>query len=465
MINQSAAYNNTVPVLDNHFRARRPILEFRAGTRLFNFGTEGKPPVNIVDFSQTDALRTVNGSIGFGTDGYELVEGSRVIFAADLDPVVRRTIYQVSFITPDTVPPLIPEPLISLTPTADSPALLDQSVLCLNGNTLQGQSFKYDGVNWVEEQQKLNVNQPPQFDIYDASGISFGDPTTYPSTNFRGSSLFSYAVGSGPLDLYLGFPLTYLSLTNIGDIVFDNNLYADSFNYTIDSVGKTIPLSSGFVRQYNSRLAYQREIGWQTAVTQSLVRQQFQFTYNGSPVQLDIAVSTNNIVPAIQVFINATFQESYNYRVSIGTNTTTITWLTAYVPGDLIEIQVLSDQVSGQGFFQVPINLENNPLNNNSSKFTLGTIRNHYSTIAENLIGLQGPIIGANNTRDLGNIVPYGLQILQQSSPLTLAGYFMRDPNYDIFASLDFNSREYIKFKSQLLTRNSGFSNCTDYRR
>ena len=246
--------------------------------------------------------------------------------------------------------------------------------------------------------------------------------------------------------------MTYLSLTNIGDIVFDNNLYADSFNYTINNAGQTVPLSSGFVRQYNSRLTYQREIGWQTAITQSLVRQQFQFTYTGSPVQLDIAVSTNTVVPAVQVFINATFQESFNYRVSVGTNTTTITWLTVYNPGDLIEIQVLSDQVSSQGFFQVPINLENNPLNNNSTQFTLGTVRNHYSTIAQNLIGLQGPVIGANNTRDLGNIVPYGLQILQQSSPLTLAGYFMRDPNYDIFASLDFNSREYIKFKSQLLT-------------
>jgi hypothetical protein len=346
---------------------------------------------------------------------------------------------------------LISQPLISLIPAADSPALLDQSVLCLNGNTLQGQSFRYDGVNWAEEQQKLNVNQPPQFDIYDADGISFGDRVKYSSSNFLGSSLFSYAVGSGPLDLYLGFPLTYLSLTNIGDIVFDNNFYADSFTYTLNTVGQTVPLSSGFVRQYSTRLLYDREIGWQNGITQSQIRQQFQFVYDGSPSLLDIAVSTGTVVPAVQVFINATFQESYNYRVSIGTNTTTITWLTEYAPGDLIEIQVLSDQVSTNGFFQVPMNLENNPLNGNSTQFTLGTIRNHYSTIAQNLIGLQGPVIGANNTRDLGNLIPYGLQILQQSSPLTLAGYFMRDPNYDVFASLDFNSREYIKFKSLLL--------------
>ena len=47
--------------------------------------------------------------------------------------------------------------------------------------------------------------------------------------------------------------------------------------------------------------------------------------------------------------------------------------------------------------------------------------------------------------------MPYGLQILQQSSPLTLTGYFMRNLDNNIFASIAYNSAEYIKFKSQLL--------------
>ena len=462
VINASAAYNNTVPVLDNNFRAARPILEYRAGTRLYNFGTSGKSAVNIIDFTQTDALRTVSGSTGYGTDGYSLSPGSTIIFAADLDPVVRRTIYQVQFVTPDTVPPLIPEPIIVLTPTADSPALVDQNVVIIDGLTQKGISYRWDGVNWVETQQKTQVNQPPLFDIYDSNGISFGDSITYPSTSFKGSPLFSYAISTGAPDLVLGFPITYLSLTNIGDIVFDNNFYADSFNYTIDQVGQTIPLSTGFVRQYSDRVNFVREIGWQTAITPSLIRQQFQFTYDGSPLQLDVAVNENTTVPAVQIFVNATFQESYNYKVVTGTNTTTINLLTTYVPGDLIEVLVLSNQTSATAFYEVPINLENNPFNGNSKQFTLGTIRNHYSTIAENLIALSGPIIGANNTRDLGNIIPYGLQILQQSSPLTLTGYFMRDPNYDIFGALDYNSREYIKFKSLLLQTVTTFS-LSDY--
>ena len=484
VINASAAYNNTTPILDNNFRARRPILEFRAGTRLFDFGTEGLQPVNIIDYTQTDALSNVNGSVGYSTDGYTLINGSTIIFAADQDPDVRKTVYQVEFITPDTVPPLIPEPIIVLTPIAT--AVADQTVVVLSGTTEQGISSYYNGVDWspppnmwvttsgtarpagstavdsayatkiIQEgllpaQQKISVNQPPLFDIYDSKGISFGNRTVYPSSNFTGSPLFSYAIGNAAPDLVLGFPLTYLSLTNLGDIVFDNNFYKDSFNYTINSVGQTVALSTGFVRQYQTRLVFEREIGWQTAITTSLIRQQFQFTYDGSPLLLDVAVNNNTTVPAVQIFANGQFQEAYNYQYTVGTNTTTINLLTTYVPGDLIEVAVLSDQVSAMGFYQVPINLSNNPLNSNSDQFTLGTIRNHYTSIAENLIALSGPIIGANNTRDLGNIVPYGLQILQQSSPATLTGYFMRDANYDIFASLAYNSSEYIKFKSQLL--------------
>jgi hypothetical protein len=456
VINASAAYNNTTPVLDNKSRAQRPILEFRAGTKLYNFGTQGVQPVNIVDLKQQDALTNINGATGYSIDGYQFISGTTVIFTNDLDPNVRNKIYQVEFIVPDTVPPLIPEPIIYLNPIAT--VLIDQNTVSLDGVTQQGISYYYDGVNWLPAQQKHNVNQPPLFDVYDSNGVSFGDQVIYPSTNFHGSPLFSYAISTNAPDLVLGFPITYLSLTNLGDIVFDNNLYADSFKYTINNQGKTVPLSLGFVREYQDRTNFIKEIGWQTAVTPSLIRQQFKFTYDGSPLLLDVAVNPNDTVPAVQIFINAAFVEpynattkTYNYIYTTGADTTTINLLTTYVPGDQIEVLVLSNQTSATAFYEVPINLENNPFNENSNQFTLGTIRNHYSTIAQNLIPLQGPVIGANNTRDLGNIIPYGLQILQQSSPLTLTGYFMRSQQYNIFSALAYNSRQYIKFKSELL--------------
>ena len=454
VINASATYNNTTPVLNNAFRARRPILEFRGGTRLYQMGTQGKQPVDIIDFTTTDALSTINGTVGYGIDGYTFIAGTRVIFARDLDPDVRDKIYQVEFVTFSDDGSSFSEPVINLVPASDADVFVDQTVVCLSGNTLQGISFYYDGVQWVRAQEKTSVNQAPLFDVYDSSGYSLSDPVAYPSSTFAGSKLFSYALGPGLDDTVLGFPLRYLSINNIGDIVFDNNLYADTFLYVKDNVSYTENISIGFVRQYADRTVYRREIGWQTAAVKSKIYQQFSFVYAvDTPLLLDVAALPVDTVPSIKIYIDSTFQDPGTYIYVTTDNTTTITFpsTTVIVPGQIIEVLVLSDQASAVAFYQVPINLENNPLNENADNLTLGTIRTHYDTIGQNLVGLTGKINGANNSRDLGNIVPFGLNILQQSSPMTLAGYFLRSPDYNIFASLEYNSREYEKYKAQLL--------------
>ena len=454
VLNDTAKYNNTNVNLDNNFRAKRPIIQFRPDIRLWNMGTQGKAPVDIIDFTETDALSNVEGSTGYTTDGYTLVEGSRVIFAADIDLSVRDKIYVVSFAIPDTVPPLIAQPIIVLTEAIDGAVQLDECTVCLNGSTYAGKTFWFDGTTWTQAQQKTAVQQAPLFNIYDVDGVSFGNRVKYQSSDFTGSKLFSYAVGDTTiLDPVLQFPLQYLNINNVGDIVFDNNLYVDTFTYTIDNVSTTTPISSGAAREYEDRVTYHKLIGWQTAVVEQQIYQQFKFTYTGQPLKLDIAVNsqTSIAVPVIKIYVGSVFIEPSMYTYTVGTDSTIITLTNTYLPTDVIEVLALSDQTSSVGFYQVPNNLQSNPLNANSPAFTLGTIRTHYESICENLLDLTGPINGSNNSRDLGNIIPYGLEILQQSSPLTLAGYFMRSPSYNIFASLQYNGREYIKFKAQML--------------
>ena len=492
VIAAAAAYNETTPTTVGVQRANRPILEFQSGTRLYNYGTDGIPPVNVIDFESTNALANINGQIGYGIDGYQLQQGSLVIFAGDVDPLVRNQVYEVNFIVPDPNEPGYPViDLVHLTTTDYSPIHQDQTTVCLDGDTLAGQSFYFNGTNWsppanpwinvtnsvqppgttpigktyaadiaaeglLSAQQKTKNNQPPLFNVYDANGISFGNQTYYPSTNFTGCKLYSYAENpNNTVDPVLGIPLAFFSLNNIGDILFDNNLYTDTFVYTPTGTGITVDVSTGFVRRYTDRITYTKEIGWQTAAVPSLPRQQFQFTYDGNPLQLDILVSTALDITPAQVFVNSIYQLPSTYTLSINSQTN-VTIITLNGPGiivgDIVEVLVYSDQTSAKAFYQIPINLQNNPFNDNSPQFTLGTARSHYNTICENLVDLQGVINGPNNTRDLGNIGVYGQQILQQSSPLTLAGYFLRQPNYDIFAAIEYNSREYIKFKNKLLT-------------
>jgi hypothetical protein len=377
VINATAEYNNTVALLDNNFRAKRPVLEFHAGTKLFNFGTEGKQPVDIIDFQSTDALSTINGTTGYSTDGYTFINGSRVIFANDSDPQVRNKIYVVEFIIPDSVPPLIAQPIINLVPASDATVLIDQTVVCLSGATQQGQSFYYDGVEWLQAQEKTQTNQAPLFDVYDLAGVSFSNRIKYPSTNFTGSKLFSYAVGSGTNDTVLGFPLRYLSLANVGDIVFENNLYNDTFTYTKDSVSSTENISQGIVREYSNRTAFTKEIGWQPAIVKSIARQQFRFVYDGQPLTMDVAVDETSPLPALQVYVSGEFVDPGNYTYSVTNNSTILTISKSTPVGAVIEVDVISNQTSEVAFYEVPVNLENNPLNKNSATFTLGTVRSH----------------------------------------------------------------------------------------
>ena len=559
VLNATGEYNNTPVVLDNAYRAKRPILEFRAGIRLFDMGTKGKQPVNLVDFDETDALSNVEGSTGYtaysapvtslnlnigtqyeivsvgstnwntvagtlaqsysagdiitvvaeapGTGTartfYTVVDGDRVIFAADEDLNVRNKIYVVNFILPNTSPTvtagdfeigghyqiatlgstdwnaaagttgvtyavgdeftaqtagtgtgtaLFLQPIIHLELPDDGDVLNDESVTVITGPET-GYTFWYNGSIWAQAQLKTSVQQAPLFNIFDSNGISFSDTTTYPSSSFTGSKLFSYALGSGVSDAVLKFPLKYLTLSNVGDIVFDNNFYADTFVYVTNNNSTTLDISNGYVYEYADRTAYTRLLGWQTAVVPTIMRQQFKFIYNSAPLQLDVKVLPDNVtvVPSVKVFVGSKFQDPGTYTVQTTDYTTQITFSTVHAPGDVIEVEVISDQQSQTAFYQVPLNLEKNPLNNNSDFFTLGTVRQHYESICQNLTTLTGPINGANNTRDLGNIIPYGQVILQQSSPLTLAGYFMRSKKYNIFGAIEYNSREYQKYKNQLL--------------
>ena len=450
VINYSATANGITPVINNDQRAKRPIIEFRENVNLWNTGTLAKKPVNIIDFSQTDALSNVNGQIGYGIDGYTFLQGTRVIFAADIDPNVRNRIYEVRFIDPTNSGTLI----IDLVPTLDNASLYNESIVSLNGSTQQGKSFWFNGITWQLAQEKTSVNQPPLFDIYDSNGFSFGDRAVYPSTTFAGSRLFGYAdnVTSTRIDDVLGFPLKFLNINNVGDIVFTNFLYNDTFIFVQNKISTTQNVSTGFVRQYIDRVSFTNELGWQPAAEKNRSRQVFRFVYAGTALTLDVPIDTASLYPALQIYADSVFVEPGNYTYTINAdNTTTITF-TKTIPNDIvIEIQALSNVASAVAFYQVPLNLENNSLNGNSAEFTLGTVRTHYDSIGQNLKTIVGPINGANNSRDLGNIIPYGTTIVQNSAPLVLPGIYLREPQYELFSALTFNSQEYQKYKTLLL--------------
>ena len=69
---------------------------------------------------------------------------------------------------------------------------------------------------------------------------------TVKNISFVGNKIFSYKEGTGTNDTELGFPLTYLNVDNIGDIVFDYNLANSSFVYVENQAQTTKSTNTAF---------------------------------------------------------------------------------------------------------------------------------------------------------------------------------------------------------------------------
>ena len=210
-----ATANGTQVDLDQSQRARRPIIEFDGGLRLYNFGSKFKSNVDLIDDKTIDVFSTIEGSIGYNIDGVNLIDGQRILFTADPDLRVNGRIYKVTFINH------LGTRQIALKEEDDTEPTANETVLVKNGIKNQGKIYWYNGTKWIKAQEKLKANQPPKFNLYDANDTSFD---TYNSNTFTGNNLFSYKPGTGAVDSELGFSLSYRNIENSGDIVFNFNL-------------------------------------------------------------------------------------------------------------------------------------------------------------------------------------------------------------------------------------------------
>jgi hypothetical protein len=387
-------------------------------------------------------------------DNYNLYEGARVVFSADTNINVRNKIYVVHFSSIAGYS----APIITLTEAEDGLVLTDEQIVAYRGYNYAGQSFHYNGIDWDESQVKTSVNQPPKFDIFDGDGISLGNRDFYVGSSFVGTTLFEYAIGSGINDIVLGFPLSYSSVDNVGDIKFDVTLNSDTFNYVTGTQPVTQSINVGYVYQYESRTAYIRRLGWETAVSPSIQYQVFDFDY-------DPSVSTNNVFicdipmsdvastnwPTIQVFINNVYQDPSSFTYTVTDTETQVTVNVTSLTKTVVQVLLLSDNVSKTAYYDIPINLNNNPLNQNLTSVNVGDVRGQYQSIFYNNPNTTGVVFGSNNFRDLGNIVPWGSRIIQNSAPLVLPGAFLRNQNHSLFNALQYNSTQYINFKALLI--------------
>ena len=448
VINASAMYNGITASLDQTARANRPIIEFEADLKLYNLGTTAIADTDLIDDFTTDVFSLIEGSRGYNVDGVALAPGYRVLFTADLDPLVNGKVFEVSFIN------ISGYGQIHLTEV--SSPVLNQNTIILKGLQNQSSTYWYNGTKWVKGQQKTNTNQAPLFDIVDSNGVSYSDTTVYDGSTFKGTSVFCYKVSStGSKDTVLGFPLSYQNVNNIGDIVFSFNLASDTFQYKIKTNTITKSISSGYLlgKDYAGNDRYLN--GWQiskaTAV-QAGVRI-YKDSNQTNNFNIDIFDDINNLSDlTVKIYINGVYLQPVNYSIINTTAYKSIVLTTDINLTDVLTIKAYSIQpINNNGYYEIPLNLQNNPLNDAMLDFTLGEVSDHVESMIENIATFVGVFPGASNLRDLGNITQYGTKFVQHSGPASLSQYHITSESHNIIKAIEHSRNDYGSFKRNFI--------------
>jgi hypothetical protein len=376
-------------------------------------------------------------------DGVTLQDGMRVVFANDFDPNITNKIYTINIELIDSAN------IINLVLADDYEIQPYNNLVVLQG-TSQGKEFYYDGADWIESQAKTGINQTPLFDVIDTNGYSVADTTMYPGSDFAGTKIFSYKIGTGNNDSVLGFPLSYRNFNQIGDIQFVNNFDTDVFSYTDNS---NIALSRNLLRKNTGLVNYTPRNIWTTMSEPSKQFQIIESVYNGTTagIPIDITAETSGQLPYFRVYKNSIELSTSQYTLlTIGVRMFVDITNSSPATGDHYDILIYSTTVSELGYYQVPKNLDYNTENKNFTDLTLGQLRNHLTTIVGNSNRVTGNALGANNLRDVP-VKQQGGSIVQHASPVLYSELFLVDKDANFLKGLNLARHEYSNIKNKFL--------------
>jgi hypothetical protein len=464
VIKRTAEILGKQPVFDQALRATRPIIEFKPNIKLYNFGNYSKKNIDILDNYTKDAFSIVEGAFGYYVDGIELVNGHRIIFNAEQDPLVKNKIYKVEFLNLYDETTGLTSRRIHLAEEPDTDPILNECVLVMLGKQYSGQMFWYNGTDWIFAQAKSNVNQAPLFDLFDENGVNLDDSVYYEGSTFRGNKIFSYKPTTGPLDSELGFALSYKNISNFGDILFDFNLLNESFNYKSNNDVLTDKTDNKFLKVFSPVGEEKLVNGWVKSVlknVQPIIRIFRNIITENSTTQnlitnnfpIDVYDDKSNLEDlVVKVYINGIRLDKTKFSIIDGNVYKKVLLDQDVKNTDIVTLKCYASQNKNKnGYYEFPINFQNNPNNDNIKNFTLGEIIDHVDSIVDNLPTFEGIYPGSNNLRDLAMISTYGTKFVQHSGSINFALYHLTNKEANIIQALDKARDDYGKFKRSFL--------------
>lgn len=449
VIKASAEAVGQTPSYPVNLRAQRPIIEFKADLKLFNFGTEGIKNIDLIDTTTVDAFSTVEGSAGYYVDGELLQQGQRIIFNADTDTTVRGKIYEVNYITVNGY-----RTRLQLVPAEDFNIQLGHSVGVNAGIIGKGTTWWYNGSEWIYAQQHDALNQPPLFDLFDKDGYSYSDTTAYQSS-FAGTKVFGYDVGTGKNDAVLGFPLKYKNSVGVGSYLFKNYFTTDTISVSINN-SETISISASetFLKFATAKGNTFANV-WTQAKEYKVPVLQFEtITTATSLVEITSIEHPAQQQFKIDVLVNNNKLDSSNYKTTSTYNRSFISFNTQLDTNSTVLFKIYTDApVTETGHYEVPLGLTNNPLNGPISSFTLSELSDHLETAVTRLPEFVGTFPGSSNLRDINNIAQYGNRLISNANPMAFAHLFIGKKEHSVIDAVSTVADQYNLFKMSFLNK------------
>ena len=422
-------------------RAKRPIIEFKSNLQLYNHGAISKEKIDYIDDFTQDVFSTIEGSLGYNIDGEDLFDGARILFTADTDSLVNNKIYKCTFLVHNG------RRQISLLETEDSVPAAGDCVLVRRGQRNKGLMYHFTGSSWLKSQSKTAINQAPLFDLYDQDGVSFSDNEKYPVSSFAGSRIIGYKTGTGPVDSELGFSISYLNIDNVGDIQFDFDLETGSFIYQINRTNFSINTNTGFYK-FNPFDKFAN--GWTF----------LDSTYSQPIIDSVISDGSNEISTDIIEWEGIENSAIKKILIQINGIKNTIPYTREenkfifernLTQCDVVTFKIFTDLEPKNGYYEIPIGLERNPLNQPINSFTLGQASDHIQTALDLVDEFEGIFPGENNLRDLSDYYGYPRRFVKHSGIAPLAMMLLCDKEINIIKSIRYSKKAYSDFKNNFI--------------
>jgi hypothetical protein len=222
---------NAVDVNTIANRAKRPIIQFDTLMHMTDHG-HANYATDVVFKGQVDYVLPSLDATGIA-DGSRIAAGDGIYIkvAADLLTETERT---------DTFT------------NGNTFVALNDS---LSGTNAYAKSDMYFDGEIKIAQNKTLPNTAPLFKLCDYKGTSL---SSFNGSSFVSSKVFSYKVGTGTVDSELNFAISYKDSGTGANIVFENNLFTERYNYSRDMghVAVDIPGYYFFVKGMNNASTY-----------------------------------------------------------------------------------------------------------------------------------------------------------------------------------------------------------------